>query len=523
MRVQGRAAEVVDSPFGRLHPFQIDLIEALRDPEVGMIKVEAPVGVGKTTAIRKALQYCNAPVIATFPTTILVNAQSASISRGESVYHWPYDTKPHDRKYDLFVAEYTSRSLFDLAMRNYGEVSKLARGEILSRIFCLAPFIGGKNIVLTTPDVLWLIYSKKYKNFARLQEALAGSIVFFDEFHCYADLSNFYRLLNKLGEGRVSKVVLMSATPYMREDIMLDFKGSIVDISFQETDMQEVEGRVFNHPLRVEIAEFEYRNAYKLLERLRTALPDMARPTAVIFDSIFRLMQVESVLRNEFQHLRFLRYDGMVKDAIDLDENSVVLGTSSIEVGISMDFSSLVFEGSSWTAAIQRLGRVGRLRPGQALLLSDRSFKPYRPERDEIPRVEFERILREYLPDPCQDWTSGELFRGDTPSFLLVDPRGDCYIYGPGIFSMYEVEDKDDIPRDADDLVRLLHEFGVRDEDIPAVMMRVALFPVAGIVRAHRFRDRYVPVVSVKSAEDEWVVKLADKEYFYFKREVLDD
>ncbi len=524
MKVLERAARKVASEFGALHPFQEELISAARDPEVGLVRVEAPVGAGKTTAIRRILEYCDAPLIATFPTTILVNTQSQNISLGADVYHWPRENKPINRPYDLFVTEYTSQSLLHLAMKNRGDIEGVARGEMLSRLFGLAPFIGKKSVILTTPDVLWLIYSGRYKGSRRLQEKLSGSIVIFDEFHCYADLANFYSLLNRLAEGRVSKVVLMSATPFMREDIVVDFPGDSVDISFREEDTLEGDTRVFNHALDLEVVETRYHDSYKLMDELRKSLGGLPRPTAVIFDSIFRLMQIEPLLRREFPNLRFHRYDGMVKDAINLGEDSVLLGTSSVEVGVSMDFASLIFEGSSWTSAIQRLGRVGRMREGQALLVSDRSFQPFRPPGDSIARGDFEGILRDYLPDPRQDWTSGELFRGDAPNFLMVNMRGDWFVYGPAIFSMFKViEYEKRMPQDASSLEKMLHEFGVRDSDIPEAKMRISLFPVAGLLKVGGFRDRYDTVVSVEKGDREWVIKLASGEWFYFEREENDD
>lgn len=524
MKILGRAAPIIDSAYGRLHPFQVELIEAIRDPNVSLIRVEAPVGVGKTTAIRRILDCCDVPVVATFPTTILVNTQSINISRGADCFFWPREVKSYHRSYDIFITEYSSQSLFHLAMKNYREIEGKTRGEMLERLFNLAPYVGKKNVILTTPDVLWLLYSGKYKRSDRLQQNLSNAVVIFDEFHCYADLANFYRLLNKLGEGRVSKVVLMSATPFMRDDVVVEFPGELVDISFREEGLVDEETRVFNHQLEVEVIEASYRNPFKLVEILRDSLRGLPRPAAVIFDSIFRLMQVEPLLKKEFADLCFHRYDGMVKDEISLDENSVLLGTSSIEVGVSMDFASLAFEGSSWTSAIQRLGRVGRMRPGQALLISDRSFQPYRPAENEIARGQLEGILKEYLPDPRQDWTSGELFRGDNPNFLLVDPRGRCYVYGPGIFSMYEVlEYEPRVPRDKAGLEEVLRDFRVDEDDIAWLKVRLALFPVAGIVGARRFRERYEAVVSVEKGEDEWMVELANGERFYFEREESDD
>ncbi|MEM3071757.1 MAG: type I-D CRISPR-associated helicase Cas3' [Candidatus Anstonellales archaeon] len=524
MKVRERAAPIIKTKYGRLHPFQKELIEAILDPKIGLVKVEAPVGIGKTTAIRKALDYCDTPIIATFPTTILVNAQSANISSGTDSYYWPYDTKTTDRSYEIFITEYSSQSLLYLAMKNYHEIKGLSRGDILSRLFSQAPFIGGKSIILTTPDVLWLLYSGKYRRSRRLQEHLSNAVVIFDEFHCYANLANFYKLLNRLGEGRVSKVILMSATPFMRDDIVVEFPGDHLQISFSESGIYGEEMRVFNHELDMEIIEENYRDTSNLINILKGTLKQLPRPAAVIFDSIFRLMQVELLLKEEFPGLRFHRYDGMVKERVNLSYDSVLLGTSSVEVGVNMDFLSLIFEGSNWTSAIQRLGRVGRLRPGKALLISDRNFRPYRPRGRDIARDELEGILREYLPDPRNDWTSGELFRGDMPNFLLVDSYGTCYIYGPGIFSMFEVlEYEQQMPEDTESLVKLLRDFGVEDNKIEEIKMRVTLFPVAGIVRGKGFRSRYERIVSVDERKDEWVIRLANGEYFYFYRGENDD
>ena len=54
------------------------------------------------------------------------------------------------------------------------------------------------------------------------------------------------------------------------------------------------------------------------------------------------------------------QWSGLRKDRVDLNDRTVILGTSAIEVGIDMKFRSLVMEASYWPSAIQRLGRVGR-------------------------------------------------------------------------------------------------------------------------------------------------------------------
>ncbi|MGQ9474167.1 MAG: type I-D CRISPR-associated helicase Cas3' [Candidatus Caldatribacteriaceae bacterium] len=523
MRIGERKALLIDTDFGKLHPFQKELMEALLDPKVGIINVEAPVGVGKTTVIRKALEFCKQPIVATFPTTILIDTQAGKISEGSKVFHWPKTQDPSAQDYDLGLIEYSSRSLSDLAIKRINEIANLKRGEMLDKLFGLTPLIAGKTILLTTPDVLWLIYRGKFAHAKRLQLSLSNSIIFFDEFHCYCDLRNFYKLLQKLWERGVHKVVLMSATPFMRQDIHLDFPGDQVDIRFEEREEPGLEQRIFNYSLNVEVLELDYHNPYRLIELLKTRLDDLPKPTALIFDSIFRLMQVEPLLKQEFPNTRFFRYDGLTKEKFVLEEGCVVLGTSSIEVGIDMDFASMVFEGSSWTTAIQRLGRVGRKRPGHALILSERSFEPYRPAQEEIPRSTFESILREYLPDPRTDWVSGELFRGDAPSFLLIDEKGRPYFYGPGIFSMYDIAEWDNYTPDRAKLQKIIVEMGADESAMAEIMTHLSLFPVVGILKAEGIRERYVPVISVEIREAECVVELDNGDSFYFQKEEADD
>jgi CRISPR-associated helicase Cas3 len=521
MQVLERASSLVCSRYGELHPFQVKLVEACLDPDVGYIELEAPVGAGKTTAVKMVLEHCDKPVILTFPTTILIRTQSAGYARGMHTYHWPYDVGSERGSYYLSLIEYSSQSLLYLAEKNKMFEVAAPKGEILYRLFNLTPLLGKKRLFVTTPDVLWLMYSDggKFHGSQRLQEALSESIIIFDEFHCYCDLKNFYKLLGYLAEGRVAKVVCMSATPFMRRDVALDFPGEKVHIRFVEDEHESGKKRIFNHGLEMEIAEIEYCDTRESLNFLTEKLKEVRKPAAVIFDSLFRLMNMEGSLKKEFPGLRFFRYDGLKKEKFVLNSRSVILGTSSIEVGIDMDFSSLIFEAPSWTAAIQRLGRVGRSRPGEACLVSNRSFAPYSPEREVVHRGEFEKILCEYLPDPAIDWVSGELFRGDSPTFLLVDRQGKTYTYGPGILSMFEIGDRESFPSRRREQEKLMREFGVEEEEIPVLLLRHEIFPYAGILEGRRMRGRYVPVKMVRCDEAEWFIEMDNGEIFYFMKE----
>ena len=92
LRVSPRAAKVDND----LHPFQRQVLDALADSRVRIVRAEAPVGSGKSRVIRGLLeqQGDGRTLVLTYPTKILMDAQVGALRNelaesGRDVCVWP--------------------------------------------------------------------------------------------------------------------------------------------------------------------------------------------------------------------------------------------------------------------------------------------------------------------------------------------------------------------------------------------------------------------------------------------------
>lgn len=542
LEVSPRRAGFSEHPSGNgkgLHPFQAELLEILERPDVKMVLLEAPVGAGKTTTIRKMIEKRRLTVV-TFPTTILAKTQSAALIGGEeSVFVWPHmaDGGPREKNPDMALVEFTGDALLRVAKEDPEAIRSWKRGELLhallGKVLSVLPGNAGKrsDVLITTPDVLWLVYSRKYSLYRSLREDLQGADVVFDEYHCYANLENFRRLLSHLFRFGVGKVVLMSATPYPKDEDWGLPPERVWRVEFHEGEGEE--GRIFNHQLRFHVLGYDYfRHSLSEYARLLAeVLKEAPRPAAVILDSVFRAEKLLPVLKGFLSpedRERVKVYDGVRKEEVSevVRGGGILLGTSSVEVGVDMAFSSLVFEARNWVSAIQRLGRVGRFGPGEAFLVTPDDFEPYLPPRKEVSRTELEQeVLKGFLPPPKEDWVSGELFRGDDPTFLVVSMNsGDerVFRYGPPTFSLFRVEEcLSQVPETREEAESLLRSWCFPEERLQEavedVVAHTALFPLSGTVVVSELLPRYDPVREVRRTEGGGLeVRLASSKLYRF-------
>jgi len=314
---------------GGLRPFQKETLEAIADPSLKLIEVEAPVGSGKSYIFAKLLELPNPnnkPIIITYPTKILMDTQVSAIVKSLKgkfpVAVWPEDMGIFPIENGLNIFKYSSDSLITFFSQNLEafEIFKL-RGKLLGDgMFTLK--YGQNQLFITTPDVLWLIYSGKFKGGMELQAQLNSALVFFDEFHVYADLYNFYNLIDELIlKSKVDKIILLSATPFIRKKLWeriqdklkkkqmkkksIDFRGSLGSL----------EDQIFNYPLKIEIHNFRYTDRELSLKKISEILKQIQTPAAIIFDSISRLRHLRPLIEDNFKDkFQFREWSGMHKD-----------------------------------------------------------------------------------------------------------------------------------------------------------------------------------------------------------------
>jgi CRISPR-associated helicase Cas3 len=505
----------------RLRPFQKTTLDAIKS-EAKLVIVEAPVGSGKSYIIRRIVEdnsLSGYPIILTYPTKILMNAQINAIKKEFSkIRHWPDEP---DISGELTLFEYSADSLIRY-IKAHPDIIKLDKSEIIGQVLRSHQFSSRRNIMVTTPDVLHLIRKGFYRGAQRLEALLNKAIVVFDEFHLYTGLNNFAPLIEWLADAVAHKIIFLSATPTTNEEMQRVYQKYTTDkIEFKES-IGDKSNTIFNYPLNLHIEECKYTRTDVMLEQLRKFLPTLQKPVAVIFDSVFRLRHLKPILEKEFgKQFNISEYSGMKKDNTLFNEKTVILGTASIEVGVEMPIKSLITEASYWTSAVQRLGRVGRLESGEAVLLSKNRLTPFLRNRDSLTRNELEQdVLKYALKEASGAMVSGEMFRGDSYPFIVIDKSNNLVIpYTEAIFSMFEIDD-DFIQNwqkmDLHQKRELLKEYGLSHEKIDDILLRDKLSQFWGLVKG-QLKLEYENVM-VKREDSNLIIYLSNSgKHYYFE------
>jgi CRISPR-associated helicase Cas3 len=504
-----------------LRIFQKSTLDTLRS-EARLILVEAPVGAGKSYIIRRIVEndhLSGRPIILTYPTKILMTAQINTLKKElKSVKHWPDEP---ELKGGVTLFEYSSDSIVRY-LKTQPDIVKLDKSELIHSILRRHQFSSSRNIIVTTPDVLHIIKEGWYRGSQRMEALLNKAIVFFDEFHLYTKLRNFAPLIKWLVESIADKVVFLSATPTSNEDIQdiwQMYPNKVV--AFRDSVGGKTD-RVFNYPLQLHVEECKYTKTEIMLEQLRRYLPLLPAPIAVIFDSVFRLRYLKPIIEKEFgMQFSILEYSGMQKDQLKFDKNTVILGTASLEVGVEMPIKSLITEASYWTSAIQRLGRVGRLEKGEAVLLTRKRLTPFLKDKTRLNRNELEQdILRSALKESIGTMVSSEMFRGDSYPFLVIDREFNLVMsYSEAIFAMFDIDD-DFVSNwqrlDREQKKRILKDdYKLDNNMIEETLLRDRIIPFWGVVSG-RLKSEYENVTS-KLADNELIVSLnnSGKTYYF--------
>ena len=478
-------------------PFQLQIVEAIKNKDTDLIIVEAPVGAGKTYVIRRLLEekiFDKRPVVLLYPTKILMEAQVSSIKREmkDNVRIWPYEGYEL-HKTNLFL--YSTSSLIKYMKDNNLDKIK-EKGELLYRLSANIRWQSTRGGIITSPDVLYLLVKGIYNNSNEILNCLQNALIIFDEFHCYYGLDTFSFLIEELLSLIADKIILLSATPILSEELKeLTKKYKTNFINF-ETSMGNINDVCFNYQLDTEIISFKISDLDECEKFLIEKLKNIKFPAAVIFDSIFRLRHIEKrLIKNDsiLNNIRLIEWSGMQKDEIYLDTRTLVLGTSSIEVGIDMNFESLIFEATYWPSAIQRLGRVGRKKEGKAIIFTRKDFNPF-IEKHIYKRNEFENILKEVLNDPKEETSDDFSFRGRSFKFLIYDEDlKESFIYNENIFAMYEINDFIDDWQRKDEKEKkeiLVNEYEIEEEKANDIILYDRVLPLWGLLRG-KLKNNY--------------------------------
>ncbi|TAF51663.1 MAG: type I-D CRISPR-associated helicase Cas3' [Oscillatoriales cyanobacterium] len=358
---------------------QAETFKALQDPDIDVVINTAMTGDGKSLAAYLGM-FCDRGVfglegaIGLYPTNELARDQERQIES----YKRDFDNS------DLRVARLSSETL-----ELYAEQEDLKKGDaILSRA-------GNAEIILSNPDIFHYLHRgayliKQHENPDKLWNRLDKyfDLFIFDEFHVFqapqiSGVLNTMLLVHRTNNNK--KFLFLSATPDDNFIEMLDragFRYRIIDprssekYQFPATEADREQLLAQNHRCVVRAIDLNFipleptaqASERWLVEQIE-AIAQMFRDRphskgAIILNSIAAVKR----LVPKFQAI-LDRYGLTVGENTGLSGREtkqrslacdLVIGTSTIDIGVDFKINLLWFESADSGNFIQRLGRLGR-------------------------------------------------------------------------------------------------------------------------------------------------------------------
>ncbi len=383
VKVDGLEIEYGSRELGfRLYKYQEEVLEL--STERNLIAIDAPTGAGKTLALLLAFKRLfedekNAMIL--YPTKTLIEDQKTSISKLVEKIKVSVDVTPvdSDRLHEYMLAK---------GYKTHGE----ALYDILSS--------AGPKLVLTNPDILYYILRMEFKRGRPIYRELAKFAgIGIDELHLYwgASLQILFTFLSLMK----NKMRLLSTATH--DPTLLSLLSHLKGLA--KVKAREVEkGARIRHEVHLAFVSIKPEGvlygddeAEKIADTVLSVLDQVEygvnpRVVCIVNSLVFSEKIAEKVSERERDVSLINSLTPRGERNID---SKIVVGTSAIEVGINFDTQALIFEATDTAGFIQRLGRVGRKRPGIAV-----AFMPYdnfRKIQKEIPqngRISYSELER---------------------------------------------------------------------------------------------------------------------------------
>lgn len=353
-------------PSRRLSQHQLDTYQALTQGEAEVIFNTAMTGDGKSLAgqLPTLVRSPGSPLMALYPTNELVADQEKQFARVQT-----------DWKTDLCVGQLNSAVLDEiLAEEDYSQ-----RGDaLLSRL-------RNRDVIFTNPDIFHLVMEQFYLRPKDAPDRITGPLLqkfpqfTFDEFHIF-ETPQVVSVLNALlfvhevsSVARPHRFLFQSATP---GDLMLEYLHrsglSVCEIRGQyqhtATPSEPQSWRQILHD-----AELNF-DTLKVEEWLSLHLEDTLLPFfldhrpgakgAIIVNSAAAAQRiVQNYAPLLARHgLQMLPNTGLTSRTRRADSYAadLLVGTSTVDVGVDFQINFLLFESRDAGSFLQRLGRLGR-------------------------------------------------------------------------------------------------------------------------------------------------------------------
>ncbi|MFM1843115.1 MAG: hypothetical protein RLZZ490_1857, partial [Cyanobacteriota bacterium] len=354
---------------------QVETLKALNNPEIDVVFNVAMTGDGKSlAAYLKTLTQKLFSVVSLYPTNELARDQESQIKN----YIELFDPKIKPRCNRL------SGELLELYAEEEGQRKKQA----------IDTRLGSSEILISNPDLFHYIYRGAYLSPQENRDSLWGKIqndfelMIFDEFHVFsapqiASVLNTM-LLRKFTQGKNIKCLFLSATPdntFIERLKIAGFNCQIIDPEanhkYQFPGDGEEQNKLIAQQWRKVVSQIELEfiplesssqaseswlkeNA----QRVVTQFKQVGSKGAIILNSVAAVKRLVPFFRDLLQPLGLTVGENTGLASRETKENSLaadlVIGTSTIDVGVDFKINFLLFESADAGNFIQRLGRLGR-------------------------------------------------------------------------------------------------------------------------------------------------------------------
>jgi len=375
-------SETVETPKGieipngwRLAWHQVETFKALQDPDIDVVFNTAMTGDGKSLAAYLPVMTGKNYTLAMYPTNELARDQEKQIQSYKKLFNSQYE-----------IYRLNAATLEDFVDTN----------QLPSKQAGLLNRVDNSEILLTNPDIFHYIHDFRYlrrnakgkgdnadKVFRRIDENY--KLFVFDEFHIFSSpqitsILNSLLLMRHTTERR--KFLFLSATP---NEILQDFltKSGMKYVCINPlaqgaycynapNDLKQ--WRQINQSINLSFPcdlEPSLRSSYEWISEnaeatiLKFFLDHPLSKGAIILNSIAAVKKLTVALKPIFKkHGLEVRENtgltGESEKASSVEEADLLIGTSTIDVGVDFRINFLIFEAADAGNFVQRLGRLGR-------------------------------------------------------------------------------------------------------------------------------------------------------------------
>ena len=390
-----------------LREHQVKTFEAIRNPDIDVVFNTAMTGDGKSLAVYLSAFTSGKSILAMYPTNELIKDQERQV---QNYCQWFAQ--------QVECNKMISDSLFELRTKLKDLRGQKAAIEHLALKY---------PILLTNPDIFNLIanfqyLNPKYENPDQLVQHVIDyyDLFVFDEFHIY-DVSQVISVLTTMlyfieqGRGKwgQKKFVFLSATPNPLLLNCLDkanLRYKIIEGCYQSDEQPSANWSKICAPFDLHFhavgrqTEEWVENYYQQIAKWFDENPSSRG--AIIVNSVASAKRICTFLkeRNEAGDfpLRVGENTGLSSQQeryFALHESDLLVGTSTVDVGVDFKINFLVFEAMDSGSWIQRLGRLGRHSEYEKTDGTVMKFERY-VAHSLLPKYAYERIEQFIPSDP---------------------------------------------------------------------------------------------------------------------------